>query len=65
MGKVRISKPLVSLHGILWSAIKQCDFRSQHTVPELVEAHHQRAQRFEAVTCPENIEKILGVWSII
>ena len=58
MEKVRIRQPLVSLHWVLWAAIKLCDFRSQHTVSELVEAHQQRVHRFEAVACHENIEKI-------
>jgi thiamine kinase-like enzyme len=63
MEKVKIRQSLVSLHWILWAAIKLCDFRSQHTVSELVEAHQQRVHRFEAVACLENIEKILDTVS--
>jgi thiamine kinase-like enzyme len=57
--KVGIREPLVSLHWILWGATKLCDLRNRLTVPELLQAHEERAARYERIAHPENIEKLL------
>lgn len=57
--KVGIREPLVSLHWILWGATKLCDLRDRRTVPELLQAHEEKAVRYERIAHPENIEKLL------
>lgn len=57
--KVAIREPLVSLHWILWGAMRLCDFRDRRTAPELLTAHEERAERYERIAHPENIEKLL------
>ncbi len=57
--KIRIREPLVSLHWILWGAIKLCDLMDRCTAPELLEAHEEKMVRYERIARPENIEKLL------
>ncbi len=57
--KVRVREPLVSLHWILWGANKLCDLREGRTTPELMRVHEEKAERYERVARPENIERIL------
>lgn len=57
--KIRIREPLVSLHWILWGAIKLCDLRDSRTAPELLEAHEEKTVRYERIADPVNIEKLL------
>jgi thiamine kinase-like enzyme len=62
MGKVKIREPLVSLHWILWGAIKLCDLRDRYTFPKLLEAHEEKMVRYERIADPNNIEKLLDSW---
>jgi thiamine kinase-like enzyme len=57
--KVHIREPLVSLHWILWGATKLCDLYERRTAPELVQAHEEKALRYERIANPANIEKLL------
>ncbi len=57
--KVRLREPMVSLHWILWGAIKLCDLREQRTSPELLGAHEEKKSRYERLARPENVEKLL------
>lgn len=57
--KVMIREPLISLHWVLWGAIKLCDLRDQYTAPELVQVHEDKRRRYERIADPRNIEKIL------
>ena len=57
--KIRIRKPMVSLHWILWGATKLCDLREKRTSPELLGAHEEKIFRYERIARVENIEKIL------
>ncbi len=57
--KVRLREPMVSLHWILWGAIKLCDLREQRTSPELLMAHEGKKSRYERLVRLENIEKLL------
>jgi thiamine kinase-like enzyme len=57
--KIRIREPLVSLHWILWGAIKLCNLRDSRTAAELLKAHEEKISRYERLALPENIEKLL------
>jgi thiamine kinase-like enzyme len=57
--KVRLREPMISLHWILWGAIKLCDLREQRTSPELLGAHEEKKSRYERLARPENVEKLL------
>lgn len=57
--KIRIREPLISLHWILWGAIKLCDFKDNRTSPELLAAHEEKIDRYERIANPVNIEKII------
>jgi thiamine kinase-like enzyme len=57
--KVRLREPMISLHWILWGAIKLCDLREQRTSPELLGAHEEKKSRYERLARLENVEKLL------
>ena len=57
--KIRIREPLVSLHWILWGAIKLCHLKDRRTASELLKAHEEKMGRYERIARPENIEKLL------
>jgi thiamine kinase-like enzyme len=57
--KNQIREPLISLHWILWGATKLCDLKDRRTIPQLVAAHEEKIQRYERLSRPENIQKIL------
>ena len=57
--KVDIREPLISLHWILWGAIKLCDLEDRRTLPELFRAHEEKISRYRRLARPENIEKLL------
>lgn len=57
--KNKVREPLISLHWILWGAIKLCDLKDQRTLPQLVAAHEEKIQRYERLATPQNIRKIL------
>ena len=57
--KVRLREPMISLHWILWGAIKLCDLREQRTSPELLGAHEEKKCRYERLARLENVEKLL------
>jgi thiamine kinase-like enzyme len=60
--KVNIREPLISLHWILWGATKLCDLKDRRTSPSLLEAHQDKAARFERIADAANIEKLLDFW---
>jgi len=57
--KVNIREPMISLHWILWAATMLSNLRDQRTSPELVQAHEEKIVRYERVSDPENIERII------
>jgi thiamine kinase-like enzyme len=57
--KVDIREPLISLHWILWGAIKLCDLEDRRTLPELFRAHEEKISRYRRLARSENIEKLL------
>ena len=57
--KNKIREPLISLHWILWGATKLCDLKDHRTIPQLVAAHEEKIQRYERLSTPRNIQKIL------
>jgi thiamine kinase-like enzyme len=57
--KIRIRQPIVSLHWILWGAGKLCDLRDGLTVPELVPIHETKKHRYERISDPLLVEKVL------
>ena len=57
--KNKIREPLISLHWILWGSTKLCDLKDHRTIPQLVAAHEEKIQRYERLSKPENIQKIL------
>jgi thiamine kinase-like enzyme len=57
--KNKIREPLISLHWILWGATKLCDLKDHRTVAQLVAAHEEKKQRYERLSRPKNIQKIL------
>ena len=60
--KNRIREPLISLHWFLWGSTKLCDLKDQRTIPQLVAAHEQKIQRYERLSSPKNIQKILDTY---
>ena len=59
MKKFAIREPLISLHWILWGAIKLVDLKNRQTPPELLAAHEKKIMRYERIADPQNIEKLL------
>lgn len=57
--KIRIRQPIVSLHWVLWGAGKLCDLRDGLAVPELVTIHEKKKHRYERISDPVLVEKIL------
>ena len=57
--KVNIRMPLVALHWVLWGAGKLCDLRDGLTLPELVSIHESKRHRYERLSDPTNVEKLL------
>lgn len=57
--KINIRQPPISLHWILWGATKLCDLEDQRTIAELVNAHEEKISRYQRLSAPENIEKLL------
>ena len=57
--KVKIRQPLISLHWILWGASKLCDLREDRAARALVAAHEKRARRYQNISRPEHIKKLL------
>jgi thiamine kinase-like enzyme len=57
--KIQIRQPIVSLHWILWGAGKLCDLRDGLTVPELVPIHETKRYRYERISNPFLVEKLL------
>jgi len=57
--KIRIRQPIVSLHWILWGAGKLCDLRDGLAVPELVHIHETKKHRYERISDPLLVEKLL------
>jgi thiamine kinase-like enzyme len=55
----KIREPLISLHWFLWGSTKLCDLKDHRTIPQLVAAHEEKIQRYERLSSPENIQKIL------
>lgn len=60
--KNKIREPLISLHWILWGSTKLCDLKNHRTIPQLVAAHEEKIQRYERLSKPENIQKILDTY---
>jgi thiamine kinase-like enzyme len=59
MKKVKIREPLISLHWILWGATKLVDLKDRQTSTELLAAHEEKIARYERISDPKNIEKLL------
>jgi thiamine kinase-like enzyme len=57
--KIKIRQPIVSLHWILWGAGKLCDLRDGLTIPELVTIHETKKHRYERISDPLLVEKLL------
>ncbi|MCK4986570.1 MAG: phosphotransferase [Desulfobacterales bacterium] len=57
--KNKIREPLISLHWILWGATKLCDLKDHRTIAQLVAAHEEKKQRYERLSRPKNIQKLL------
>lgn len=57
--KNKIREQLISLHWILWAATKLCDLMDHRTIPQLVAAHEEKIQRYERLSTPKNIQKLL------
>jgi len=57
--KNKIREPLISLHWILWGSTKLCDLKDHRTIPQLVPAHEEKIQRYERLSKPKNIQKLL------
>jgi thiamine kinase-like enzyme len=57
--KIRIRQPIVSLHWILWGAGKLCDLRDGLAAPELVHIHETKKHRYERISDPLLVEKLL------
>jgi thiamine kinase-like enzyme len=60
--KIKIREPLVSLHWILWGANKLCNLSERRTAPELIQAHEEKAFRYERIADPVNIEKLFELF---
>jgi len=57
--KIKIREPIVSLHWVLWGALKLCDFKEGLTKPELLKPHEEKLARYKRLSNPDNIEKLL------
>jgi hypothetical protein len=50
------------LHWILWGANKLCNLSERRTAPELIQAHEEKAFRYERIADPVNIEKLFELF---
>jgi thiamine kinase-like enzyme len=57
--KVKIRKPLVSMHWILWGANRLCDSRDNLMAVQLQDVQEVKIPRWERIADPTNIEKLL------
>lgn len=58
--KIRLREPLVSLHWILWGAIKLSDLQDRKTSSALFQAHQEKVTRWNRFARPENIQELLN-----
>lgn len=57
--KIKIREPIISLHWILWGALKLCDLMERSTTRELLKSHEEKLVRYERLAHSNNIEKLL------
>lgn len=57
--KIRIRKPMVSVHWMIWGATKLCDLKETRTIPELRESHEMKIPRYQKLAQVDNFERIL------
>ena len=58
--KIRLREPLVSLHWILWGAIKLSDLQDRKTSSALVQVHEEKVTRWNRFARPENVSELLS-----